>query len=52
MSRDFEHAERLSMYDRFSDWCMRHEEVFGFIRTVCALIGTVAVIMILLKEVF
>lgn len=48
MSRDYhEHAEPLT----FSEWCCQHEEVFGFIRTVCALIGTVVVIIILLEEI-
>lgn len=41
----------LTRYQRFSDWCCEHEEVLGFIRTVCAVIGTTVVIIILLEEI-
>ncbi len=36
-------------YQEFSDWCCEHEEVLAFIRTVCAVIGTAAVIVILFR---
>lgn len=50
MSRDCGGYDRpLSRCQRFSDWCCEHEEVFGFIRTVCALLSALAVIIILLR---
>jgi len=52
MSRDCGGFDRpLTKYQRFSDWCCEHEEVLGFIRTVCAVIGTITVIIILFEEI-
>lgn len=39
----------LSRYERFQDWCSEHEEVIAFIRTVCAVIGTISVLIILFR---
>ena len=51
MSRDCDgYIKPPTKYDRFSDWCLRHEEVFGFVRTVCAVIGTVAVTILLILQ--
>jgi len=34
----------------FSEWCLYHRGVFSFIRSVCAVIGTTALIIILFRE--
>ena len=49
LSREDSYYDPLSRYQRFSDWCCEHEEVFAFTRTVCAVIGTIAVIIILFR---
>lgn len=36
--------------DNLEDWCLHHEELLAFIRTVAAVISTVAVLIILFKS--